>query len=298
MMRKEIASRDRDWHGVPAHSTGATVRPSGRPDDDGPENDGPESDGEAVMDALMFKRTIGMAMLMALAACAPPPAPPPPPPRIVVAPPPPPPMPMPVPPNSAAPNLIIPITDVTGRRMTPNVDLSPEQALWQLRIALNVAALNCRGPDEAILVANYSRFLTTNRAAISRAERAVIADLGRRTGTNGISTRDSLSTRLYNYFAQPPVIEAFCAKATSVTALAAMEPTASILPFSVVQLSEVDRPFVDFYAAYDRYRADYATWRTLNPLPVAPMTPAVVAPSVVAPATTTTVAPSVAPGGQ
>ena len=202
-------------------------------------------------------------------------------------------MPMPVPPNSAAPNLIIPITDVTGRRMTPNVDLSPEQALWQFRIALNVAALNCRGPDEAILVANYSRFLTTNRTAISRAERAVIADLGRRTGTNGIATRDSLSTRLYNYFAQPPVLQTFCARATTITALAANEPTATILPFATTQLAAIDQPFVDFYAAYDRYRADYAVWRTLNPLPTPAVTPAPVAPSAVAPATR----PPVAPGG-
>lgn len=216
-------------------------------------------------------------------------------------------MPMPVPPNSSAPNLIIPITDVNGRRLTPNVDLSPEQALWQFRIALNVAALNCRGPDEAILVANYSRFLTTNRAAITRAERWVITDLGRRNGTNGIALRDSLSTRLYNYFAQPPVIRAFCERATTVTALAAVEPTASILPFATIQLAAVDQPFVDFYAAYDRYRADYAIWRTLNPLPPTPaVMPAVVAPSAVAPATPTTITPTVvtpmppttvAPGG-
>ena len=200
---------------------------------------------------------------------------------------------MPVPPNSAAPNLVIPITDVNGRRLTPNVDLSPEQSLWQLRIALNVAALNCRGPDEAILVANYSRFLTTNRTAIARAERWVIADQGRRNGTNGIAARDSLSTRLYNYFAQPPVLRAFCERAFGIAGLAANEPTASILPFSVTQLAAIDQPFVDFYAAYDRYRADYAVWQRLNP-PQSTVTPAVVAPSAVAPPT----APgTIAPGG-
>lgn len=245
------------------------------------------------MRGLGFKRTTGVALLLALAACAAPPPPPPPPPPPAPAPTPAPaPMPMPVPPNSAAPNLIIPITDVTGRRLTPNVDLSPEQALWQFRIALNVAALNCRGPDEAILVANYSRFLTTNRAAIARSERWVIADLGRRNGTNGIALRDSLSTRLYNYFAQPPVIRAFCERATTVAALAANEPTASILPFATMQLAAVDQPFVDFYAAYDRYRADYALWRTMNPLPPSTVTPAVVAPSAVAPMPSPSIAPS------
>ena len=246
------------------------------------------------MRGLGFKRTTGVALLLALAACAAPPPPPPPPPPPAPAPAPAPaPMPMPVPPNSAAPNLIIPITDVNGRRMTPNVDLSPEQALWQFRIALNVAALNCRGPDEAILVANYSRFLTTNRTAISRAERWVIADLGRRNGTNGIALRDSLSTRLYNYFAQPPVLRSFCERAFAIAGLAANEPTAGILPFAQTQLAAIDQPFVDFYAAYDRYRADYAIWRSMNPQTPSTIAPAAVAPSAVAPMPPT----SVAPGG-
>lgn len=160
--------------------------------------------------------------------------------------------------------------------MTPNVNLSAEQALWQLRIALNVAALNCRGPDEAVLVANYTRFLNTNRAAIARAERWVIADQGRRAGTNGIAARDALSTRLYNYFAQPPAQRSFCATATAVTAAAAAEPTASILTFSAARITEVDQPFVDFYAAYDRYLADLAQWRAEQPAPQpapAPATP-------------------------
>ncbi len=226
-------------------------------------------------------RSATMASLVVLASCAapPPPAPPPPPPEIVA--PAPAPMARPYPPNQAAPNLIIPLTDINGRRMTPNVDLTPEQALWQLRIGLNVAALNCRGPDEAILVANYSRFLTANRTAIARAERAVIATLAAQTGTNGIAARDNLSTRLYNYFAQPPVQQQFCPVATNLTALASVEPTATILPFATLRLPELDQPFVDFYAAYSRFQADYVRWEALQPRPA--VTPAVLPPSTVAP---------------
>ncbi|MEQ1688956.1 MAG: hypothetical protein ABL874_10315, partial [Sphingopyxis sp.] len=176
------------------------------------------------------------------------------------------------PPNYASPTLTIPGLDAMGRRMTPNVDLSPEQSLWQLRIGLNVAALNCRGPNEAALVADYTRFLNANRAANTRAERWVIADQGRRTSTNGIAARDALSTRLYNYFAQPPVLPDFCRAATGVMALAAAEPTATIMTFAQTRLPEVDRPFVDFYGAYDRYRADLALWHSRQP----PPTPAVV----------------------
>lgn len=221
------------------------------------------------------KRASIVLLLAGVAACAPKPVPPVVPPPVVVVPPPAPaPMPMPVPPNNAAPTLTIPGLDATGRRMTPNVGLSPEQSLWQLRIALNVAALNCRGPNEAALVANYTRFLNANSAVNSRAERWVIADQGRRNGTNGIAARDALSTRLYNYFAQPPVLAEFCQTATSVMALAAVEPTATITAFAATRLPEVDQPFVSFYNAYDRYRADYALWLSRQPAPPPPPVPA------------------------
>lgn len=230
------------------------------------------------------------ASLAVLASCATPPPPPPPtPPPPVIVIPAPAPMSRPVAPGQAADNLIIPLTDLSGRRMTPNVDLTPEQALWQFRIGLNVAALNCRGPDEAILVANYSRFLTSNRAAIARAERMVIAELGRQTGTNGIAVRDALSTRLYNYFAQPPVQQSFCPVAFNLAGLASVEPTATILPFAQMRLPELDQPFVDFYNAYAQYQRDFALWQSLQPPPVLP---AYVPPSTLQPAPVPPVTPT------
>ncbi len=239
-----------------------------------------------------------VAMMMVAACAAPPPPPPTPPPPVIVMPAPAP-MPQPYPPNQSAPNLIIPLTDINGRRLTPNVDLSPEQALWQFRIGLNVAALNCRGPDEAILVANYSRFLTANRAAIARAERSVIASLAAQTGTNGIAARDNLSTRLYNYFAQPPVQQGFCPVATNLTALASVEPAATILMFAQLRLPELDQPFVDFYTAYTRYQIDHARWQAMQPAPA--IVPAILPPSTVPPApqpTSTATVQSLPPAGR
>ncbi len=178
--------------------------------------------------------------------------------------------------------------------MTPNVDLTPEQALWHFRIGLNLAALNCRGPDDQILIDNYSRFLTNNRRAIAAAERAVIAQLGRQTGTNGIAARDSLSTQLYNYFAQPPVIQQFCPIAFNLAGLAAVEPTATILPFAAVRIGEMDQPFVDFYNAYARYQADLILWQSLQPAPP-PILTTTIPPSTLAPAPAAASAP-LAPG--
>lgn len=211
----------------------------------------------------------GCATMTAIAACSstPPPAPVAPPVVVIPAPAP---MAMPVPPNSAAPTMLIPPIDVaSGRRMTPNVNLSPEQSLWQYRIAMNVAALNCRGPEEDTLVANYTRFLNVHKTAIARSERWVIQEQARQTGTNGIASRDSLSTRLFNYFATPPVHEGFCRAASSSMALVAQEPAANILPFAIMHLTLVDQPFVDFYAAFDQYKVDYARWQSLQPVPAA-----------------------------
>jgi hypothetical protein len=232
--------------------------------------------------------------VLAIAACtpAPPPAPIPAPRPVVIAPAPAP-MAMPLPPNSSATNLMIPAMSPTGQRMTPNVGLSPEQALWQLRIGLNVAALSCRGPDEAVLVNNYSTFLRTNQRTISAAERWVIADQGRRNGGNGIAQRDALSTRLYNYFAQPPVKTAFCERATQIMTLAAAEPTATIQAFAATQISLLDQPFVDFYSAYDRYRADFAIWQAQQPRPAPAVVPAPTAAPAPAP---TAVPPAARPG--
>ncbi len=227
-------------------------------------------------------RAGALATAVTLAACTTTPPPPPPtPPAPVIVLPAPPPMARPVAPGQAADNLVIPVTDLAGRRLTPNVDLGPEQALWQLRIGLNVAALNCRGPAEQILVDNYSAFLTNNQAAIARAERVVIAEQGRLNGTNGIAARDALSTRLYNYFAQPPVQESFCPIAFNLAGLAAVEPVETILPFAQARLPELDRPFVDFYNAYDQYQRDFAVWQAMQP---APLMPAYVPPSAAQPA--------------
>lgn len=207
---------------------------------------------------------------------------------------------MPTPPNQSAPDLIIPAADLNGRRMTPNVDLTPEQALWQFRIGLNVAALNCRGPDDQILIDNYSRFLTNNRRAIAAAERAVIAQLARQTGTNGIAVRDSLSTQLYNYFAQPPVTAQFCPIAFNLAGLAAVEPTSTIMPFAMTRMGELDQPFVDFYNAYARFQADMILWQSLQPPP--PIMATTVPPSTYAPAGPSAPAPQISgaagPSGQ
>ena len=247
----------------------------------------------------------GAIVLLAggVVACAPkpaPPPPPPPPPVVIQIPP------RPTPPNSAAPTSIIPVRGLDGRFMTPNINLTGDRAFWHMRIALNVAAIGCRGPFETTLIANYNQIVRGHAATIRRSERAVIADLGKQTGTNGIAARDSLSTGLFNYFAQPPAQRPFCLVANDVAALVAATPAKDVVAAAEANLPRLEQPFQDFYGSFAKWKVDVAAWDAQygathgvpsayagTPVPTA-AAPATTMPAATVPATPA--APSTIPG--
>lgn len=191
-----------------------------------------------------------LAVLAALAGCAgqkqamaPAPSPVPAPPVRVAA---------PVPPDGAAAGLTIPARLADGSYASPNRSLSAAGAVWHLRAAFNVAALSC--PDTSLAPA-YNRLLAAHRQALAAAHRALTAEHG------GMASFDPAMTRLYNYFAQPPVLARFCAAAAPLLREAAVLPAGSLEDFAGGALASIDRPFGEFYARYDRYRADLAAWR-------------------------------------
>lgn len=158
----------------------------------------------------------------------------------------------PRPPNGAAPSLTIPARLADGSYATPNRGVSPAAAAWHLRAALNVAALNCNDPH---LAPAYNRFLKTHKATLKDAHRTLAREFGDQ------SAFDPAMTRLYNYFAQPPVMAQFCAAAAPLLHQAAALPAGSLAGFAPAALVEIDRPFTDFYARYDAWRGDLAAWR-------------------------------------
>lgn len=168
----------------------------------------------------------------------------------------------PQPPGYAAPNLILPQRNASGDFLTPNHRLDGHDAFWNLKIALNVAAIGCRGPGSLELIADYNRIIGRHTPMIRSAEAAVIARLGRETRTNGISARDRVSTKLFNYFAQPPAQKQFCRIAGSIARQASGMEAAMLLSAAPAMLAEIDRPFTDFYHAYHRYQADLVAWRS------------------------------------
>jgi hypothetical protein len=173
----------------------------------------------------------------------------------------------PLPPGNAAPTLRLPQRDGSGEFLTPNRDLYGERAFWNLRIALNVAAIGCRGARAGELVADYNRLLGRHAALVRSSETGVIAYLARQSGSNGIAARDKLSTRLFNYFAQPPAQAEFCQQAANVASELANSNEAHARLRASALLAKVDQPFVDFYHAYDRYQVEWTAWKTLTTTP-------------------------------
>ena len=235
----------------------------------------------------LSRKIIIAGLLASVAACAPKPvAPPPPPPKpvVVVIPP------RPLPPGNASLTQILPGRGIDGRFVTANSSISGDRAFWQLKIALNVAAIGCRGTEEATLVSAYNNIIKTHGKVIKSTEKTVISDLGKANKSNGIKERDRLSTQLFNYFAQPPAQRAFCARANEVAQLVSSTPSAQIIEQSPAHLARLDQPFLDFYEAYARYQLDLAAWDAKYAPPPAIMT----AP---APPTTASTPPGSSPRG-
>ena len=214
----------------------------------------------------MDLRKYGVAILLAstAVACAPKPLllPPPPPPLYVPVPKPPPlvlpPRPVrPFAPGNAAVTLVLPPRGGNGNFKTLNSGVTGERAFWQMKIGLNVAAIGCRGDEEATLVPAYNRVIKAHQKTIRETEKTVIAELrkvGRVGRTSAIAARDQLATKLFNYFAQPPAQAAFCAKANILVQQIADSSASTLIENAAAHLEELNEPFVSFYEAYDRYK--------------------------------------------
>lgn len=164
-------------------------------------------------------------------------------------------------PGFAAANLRLPPRDARGEYATPNRELTGHDAFWNLRIALNVAAIGCRHPGSLQLIADYNGIVARHGGLIRSAETAVIARLGRETDGNGIAARDRTSTKLFNYFAQPPAQKQFCQVAGSIARQVNGMDSSAAVTMAPAMLAQIDQPFVDFYNEYARYQVELAAYR-------------------------------------
>lgn len=184
-------------------------------------------------------------------------------------------------PAAAAPsgygNLVVPARLADGSYVTPNRGVSTAAVVWHLRAGLNVAALACRGPVEAELVAGYNALLHRHRADFDRAYRALGSEHG------SAAAFDGAMTRLYNYYALPPAQPGLCAAAQAVLADAATVPTGGLEAFAPNALARIERPYTQVFAAQE-------AWLAGRMAPATTQVAAVAAPAVTPVAANTSVA--------
>lgn len=208
-----------------------------------------------------------VAGLAALAACSqksPPIASTPPPPVVVVPP-------QPVPPSGASANLVVPSVDAQGVRRTVNTGLSSAQATWNLRSAYNVAALNCMQPEHAQIVVNYRAFLKAHTRRLAAVNKLVDDEFKGKFGPRFIAPREAYMTQVYNYFALPPTLPAFCDAVLAMSNEAAGVSSAELESFAVRSLPNVEAVFLQFYRSYEQYRDDLSAWQAKYMAPRATM---------------------------
>lgn len=183
-------------------------------------------------------------------------------PPVVVAPPPPPiiiPQ-RPYPPDYAPAGLVMPAVGADGLFASPNRNITPAQTLWNLRAAYNVAALNCAEPNRTEITASYRAFLRAHARTLSAANRDVDAEFRARYGAAFVGPREQYMTFVYNGFAFPPTLPAFCNAALAVSRDAKQVKSANLRGFAANALPAVEVVFDSFRRRYAQYQADLAAW--------------------------------------
>jgi hypothetical protein len=193
---------------------------------------------------------------------------------VAVAPVVPPPLPQPVAvpmPPGASPNMPIPTPLADGTYPTPSRGLSAQGAVWHLRVALNVAALACRGATGDAIAARYNALLSGRRAAFAGAQNAALLELRASGAKDPQDAWDDAMTRLYNYYALAPARDGFCAAADRVLDTLPGVAADGLAAYAPAGLAELDRPFVDFFRAYDAWRYQRAAAPGASVAVVAPV---------------------------
>jgi hypothetical protein len=153
--------------------------------------------------------------------------------------------------------MTIPSPLADGGYPTPNQGLSAAGAVWHLRAALNVAALSCPEPQRTTITDAYNAMLTSRKKELAAAQTRLAVEYRAQGGDF-----DNSMTSLYNFFAQLPARPGFCAAAARVMTSLAAVPANGLSGAAPDALAALDRPFTEFYAAYDAWRMH----RALTPL--------------------------------
>lgn len=170
---------------------------------------------------------------------------------------------------NATTGMTIPLVAATGVRQTVNANISSAQTTWNLRSALNVAALNCLDPEYTGLVDNYGAFLKRNDKQLSAVNKVLTTEFRERYGATFRDVQDSYMTQVYNYFALPPTKSDFCDVSYAISNEALQVVPDDLDTFAATALPRIESVFEDFFRAYEEYRVDLAAWNSeYGPPPV------------------------------
>jgi hypothetical protein len=156
---------------------------------------------------------------------------------------------------------MVPAMGVDGVRRTVNSGISSAQAVWNLRSALNVAALNCLDPQYAPILEGYKALLKNQSKPLAAANKALDKEFKERFGSKMyIRERETYQTQVYNFFALPPVVPSFCNAAMAISIELGTLPTGQLDGYAYIGLSKAERPYREFFDSYEQYRADLNAW--------------------------------------
>ncbi|MEP2988415.1 MAG: hypothetical protein ABJN65_15960 [Parasphingorhabdus sp.] len=164
----------------------------------------------------------------------------------------------PTPPFRASASTIVPPLRADGLRQTINRDIGPLQTLWHVRSALNVAALSCTGALYERLTDDYNAFIKNNSSSLRRANNAIKAKFRRENSDR--KAHDRHMTSLYNYWSFSPIRRPFCDQAVQVSQRAIVTKSADLNAFAAETLPQLEKPFTDFYLAFEEYQRDLEAW--------------------------------------
>lgn len=152
--------------------------------------------------------------------------------------------------------LTIPPRAPDGSYATPNKGLSRAATVWHMRVALNVAALGCRGYGSDRLVSGYNTMLSRHRRELAYAQSSLAREYGVGRGRSRKAYDDSM-TRLYNFWATPSAQEGFCRAAIeTIEALESNDVSGGDLgTFCGTRLGRLEQPFIAFFQEYDAWRS-------------------------------------------
>lgn len=156
--------------------------------------------------------------------------------------------------------MIIPRVGTDGVRQTVNANLTTAQKVWNLRSALNVAALNCLDLKHAPILENYKVLLKSHASALAAANRTLASEFRQKYGATYRDVQDSYMTQVYNYFALPPAIDEFCDMSLTVSNELSTVPKGGLDAFAATALPRIEGVFENFFRAYEQYRIDVAAW--------------------------------------